>query len=231
MTLHNAAKRIARGPYFWVKGLVAKLRMPLGVEPLSYVWGFDRGLPLHRFYLEQFLSEFGADIRGHCLEFQNDDYTTRFGGKAVSQLDILHVDHSNPAATIVADLVQPNDIPSGSFDCIVCTHVLHVVLDLGPFVSEMHRILKSGGALLVAVPQVSMVDPDANEIWRFTPGGLAAILARAFGADQVLVRAYGNSLTAAGEIRGLVSDEFSRAQLRNHDERFAVEVCARAVKA
>ena len=44
------------------------------------------------------------------------------------------------------------------------------------------------------------------------------------------VRAYGNSLTAAGEIRGLVEDEFSRATLREHDPAFAVEVCGRAVK-
>ena len=35
--------------------------LSLRVEPLSYVWGLDRGLPLHRFYLEQFLSEFGVD--------------------------------------------------------------------------------------------------------------------------------------------------------------------------
>ena len=46
---------------------------------MSYLWGFDRGVPIHRHYVEQFLREFASDIRGHSLEFQDDSYTSRFG--------------------------------------------------------------------------------------------------------------------------------------------------------
>jgi len=222
-------KRVARGPYLFVKGIFAKLRMPWRVAPFSYKWGFDRGLPIHRYYLERFLGEFASDIRGRCLEFQDDDYTSRFGGDAVEQLDILHIDESNPNATIVADLTKPNAIPDASFDCIVCTHVLNAVRDLDAIVSDMYRILRPGGVLLVALPHVSMYSQSAGEIWRFTPGGLQTLLARSFG-DQVVVRAYGNSLAAAAEIRGMIADELSPRQLRVHDPRFAVEVCARAWK-
>jgi SAM-dependent methyltransferase len=209
----------------------ARVRLTLGVEPLSYVWGSDRGLSIYRYYLEQFLQQFSSDIRGHCLEFQNPGYTPRFGGAAIKKLDILHVDDSNPVATIVADLTKPNSIPSDRFDCVICTHVLHIIVELDKAVSELHRILRPGGVLLVAVPQVSMCDPDFHEIWRFTPEGLAVLLAKAFGKQNVLVRAYGNSLTAAGEIRGLVASEFKKPTLDYHDPRFAVEVCARACKA
>lgn len=229
--LLELGKRIAKGPYLVARRLVARIRMPLGVEPKSTAWGFDRGLPLHRYYLEQFLGECVTDIRGRCLEFLDDAYTTRLGGSAVTRLDIMHVDDSNPEATIVADLTGPNDVPADSFDCIVCTHVLNGVFELAPMVAGLHRILKPGGTLLVAVPHVSMNDPAANDIWRFTPHGLSSLLAGSFGAEQVMVRGYGNSLTAAGEIRGLVTDEFSRKQLQYHDPRFAVEICARAVKA
>ena len=44
------------------------------------------------------------------------------------------------------------------------------------------------------------------------------------------MRAYGNSLTAAGDLRALVADEFTKAELEYHDPRFAIIVCARAVK-
>ena len=84
--------------------------------------------------------------------------------------------------------------------------------------------------MLIAVPQVSMCDPGFHELWRFTAEGLAFMLAKAFGTGNVTVRAYGNSLTAAGEIRGLVAHEFSQATLEYHDPRFAIEVCARAYK-
>ena len=141
------------------------------IEPLSYLWGFDRGLPLNRYYIERFLEEFRGDIRGHCLEFQDSPYTRRYGGDAVTKLDILHIDDSQPQATIVADLTKPNDIPTGTFDCIICTQVLHVIFEVDKAVSELHRILKPGGVLLATVPHISMCDPGWHEIWRFTPEG------------------------------------------------------------
>jgi SAM-dependent methyltransferase len=180
--------------------------------------------------VDQFLTEFASDIRGHCLEFQKDHYTTRFGKSAVNKLDILHIDGSNPKATIVADLTKPNLIPSNQFDCIICTHVLHVILELEQVISELHRVLKPGGVLLVAVPHVAMFDPSSHDLWRFTPDGLGLMLAKSFSSKNVTVRAYGNSLTAAGQIRGLVAHEFTIAKLAYHDPRFAVEVCARAYK-
>ena len=65
-----------------------------------------------------------------CLEFGADWYTTRFGTSAVTKVDLLHIDDSNPLATVVADLTKPNDIPSDRFDCIVCTFVLHVIVQV-----------------------------------------------------------------------------------------------------
>ena len=209
---------------------VARFQMDFGVPALSDWWGTDRGLAIHRYYLEKFLAEFAPDIRGRCLEFQDPQYTPRFGGSRVTHLDILHMDESNPRATLVADLTKPNDLPGEAFDCVVCTHVLHTIFEAEKAVRGIHRILKPGGVLLAAVPQISMYGPDYGELWRFTPEGLRVLLSRVFGEDNVDWRAYGNSLTAAGEIRGLASHEFTKAELDQHDVRFAVEVCARAVK-
>jgi hypothetical protein len=228
--LRRSAKRIlARVRH--IKELArGRVRFGVGVRPLSECWGFDRGLPVHRHYLERFLGEFSADIHGHCLEFQDNGYTRRFGGSAVAVSDVLHIDDSNRAATIVADLTKPNDIASDRFDCIICTHVLHIIPGLERAINELYRILKPGGSLLVAVPHVSMCEPDFGELWRFTPQGLHSLLARAFRPENVTIRPYGNSLTAAAEIRGITAYELTQAELNHHDPRFAVEVCARAIK-
>ena len=207
-----------------------RIRLGVGVKALSYNWGNDRGFPIHRYYLELFLSEFAIDIRGHCLEFQRDQYTSQFGKTGVIKLDILHQDHSNPMATLVADLTKPNDLPSDSFDCIICTHVLQSIYDLKKAVCELHRMLKPEGVLLVGVPNVSMCGPEYNELWRFTSEGLQMLLSEVFKHENITMRAYGNSLTTAGDFRGLVTHEFSRKELNYHDFRFASEICAKAVK-
>ncbi|HZY58180.1 MAG TPA: methyltransferase domain-containing protein [Candidatus Binataceae bacterium] len=208
----------------------ARWRMANGVEPLSYEWGGDRGNALFAVYVGEFLTEFREDIRGHCLEFNNDAYTSAFGGSQVEKLDILHQDNSNPQATIWGDLTRENNLPSDTFDCIICTHVLHLIFEVWKAVPEIYRMLKPGGVLLVAVPQVSMCDPSWGECYRYTEEGLRRMLGLAFREGDVLVKAYGNSLISAGQIRGLTAEEFTPEEMNYHDPRFGVEVCARAVK-
>jgi len=234
--LPRPTRRVARQALSLLNAFTARVRLSIGTQPVSYLWGSDRGLAICRYYVDQFLQEFSSDISGHCLEFQTDEYTTRFGGSAVTKLDILHIDDSNPSATIVADLSKPNDIPSNCFDCIICTHVLHHVFELDKAVHELYRILKSGGILLVAVPQVGMCDPGIGrsrgllDLWRFSEKSLYLLLANVFGQENTMVRGYGNSLTAAGQIRGLAAHEFTKGELDFHDWRLSVEVCARGIK-
>lgn len=199
------------------------------VKPLSDGWP-SMSIVIHRYYLEQFLNEISQDIRGHCLEFQEDSYTSRFGGEKVAKIDILHKEEGRPNVTIVADLTKVNEIPSNTFDCIICTYTLHVVYEYRRMVSEMYRILKPNGVLLVAVPCITINYSQYHELWRFTPEGLNLLLSEYFGADSVEIRTYGNSLTAVGELRGLTLHEFSKEKLDQHDSRYSLVVCARARK-
>jgi SAM-dependent methyltransferase len=210
----------------------SRVKFATGVRPLSD-GPWDRGQPIYRDYLELFLHDASSVIRGRCLEFQDDTYTSRFGGDRVSTIDILHRDPGNPNATIVADLTTENGISGDSYDCIICTHVLHGVFDFEKMVAELHRILKPNGVLLVAVPHIVRWNPQSenfDEYWRFTEEGLRILLAKHFGAGNVMVRGYGNSLTAAGSLRGLVARDFTRAEVQYHDSRFAMELCASATK-
>src|SRR5262245_36452627 len=84
------------------------------LQPIDRDFGWKWGKVIDRYYIEQFLQESSADIRGHVLEVADNTYTVRFGGENVTRSDVLHRRADNPNATIVADLTQAEHIPSNS---------------------------------------------------------------------------------------------------------------------
>jgi SAM-dependent methyltransferase len=180
--------------------------------------------------VDRFFEAHAHRIRGRCLEFHDSGYVSRFGGGRPSRIDVLDLTADNPNATLVADLTKRNDIPSETFDCIVCVHVLHLVYEADAFTRELHRLLAPGGALLVAVPGTSMIDPNWTEFRRWTPLGIETLLGQFFRSADIHVESYGNSLAAAAEMRGLASDEIAPWELNAKDDIFPVEVGGLAVK-
>lgn len=215
----------------WTRQRLFFVKLLLGdINPLVNNWP-DRGQSIHRVYTEAYLEQHRGDIRGHCLEFQEATYLAKFGTGAVTQQDILHHNTENPLATIVADLTGVNDIPSNTFDCIICTYVLHLVPEVEAMVAELHRILKPGGVLLVAVPNITVHYDEFDEFWRFTGAGMRVLLGRSFGKQQVTTQSFGNAITAMRELYGLGASSCRSKLLTQQDPRYALAVCARAVKA
>ena len=122
------------------------------LTPISANWGFDRGLPVDRYYIERFLARCASDIRGRVLEIEDDMYTRRFGGERVTARDILHVNDENERATIVGDLAGADHIPSDRFDCVILTQTLHIIYDTRAVLQTLNRILRPGGVLLATFP-------------------------------------------------------------------------------
>jgi SAM-dependent methyltransferase len=210
------------------------LRLARG-QPVSQRWGWDRGRPIDRHYIEQFLSEHRADIHGRVLEVKSSDYARRFGAQ-VEQVDVLDIDGENPDATIVADLASGDGIPDAAFDCFVLTQTLQYVYDVRAAVRHAARLLVQGGVLLATVPGISRVSTvrpgiSPSDFWRFTPATCRELAAREFGDDHATVRAYGNALTSTAFVAGLAAEELAPAKLAEHDERFPLLIAFRAVKA
>jgi hypothetical protein len=91
------------------------------LTPISRAFGFERGQPVDRHYIEQFLAQHAADIHGRVLEIGDDHYMRHFGGDRVQQADVLDLPREDGQATIVADLQEADHIPGAAFDCIIFT--------------------------------------------------------------------------------------------------------------
>jgi SAM-dependent methyltransferase len=210
----------------------ARLGVLRRTRPLSDFWGFDRGTPVDRHYIESFLAEHRGDVRGRVLEVQDSGYTDRFGTGVVRQ-DVLDIDPKNPRATLVADLAAADGIPEDAFDCFILTQTLHLIYDVRSALGHARRLLRPGGVLLATVPAVSRVSRGAaaSDYWRFTPAAAGALFGEVFGPDRITVQSYGNVLTAVAFLSGMAREELSSRDLDSRDEHFPVIVGVRAVKA
>jgi SAM-dependent methyltransferase len=203
------------------------------VRPLSKHWGWDRGTPVDRYYIERFLEAHAADVHGRTLEVKDAGYTKRFD-RGVTRADILDLDPQNPHATIVADLCVGEGIPEGEFDCFILTQTLQYVYDVHAAVVQCHQLLKPGGVVLATVPTLSRISPDDGlewDYWRFTAASCRRLFGEVFGAQHVSVRTYGNSLTGVASLRGAAYQEIPRGKLDVHDPYFPLLVSVRAVRA
>jgi hypothetical protein len=203
-------------------------------EPVSRVFGFDRGVPVDRYYIEAFLELHKSDIAGRVLEVAEATYTRRYGGNRVVYSDVLHAVPGNAEATIIGDLASGKGIPCSSFDCLVLTQTLPFIFDLTGAIRHAWDALKPRGVLLATmagISQVSRYDADRwGDYWRLTEQSARRLFEDQFGQGSVTVRAYGNVLVACAFLQGLAVHELKRSELDYFDPDYPVVITVRAVR-
>jgi SAM-dependent methyltransferase len=252
----NASRRAPHG----LKARSRRVWPPVGtvrfgslhrLQPIDRWFGWSRGTPIDRYYIEKFLERQAGqedyligDIQGRVMEVGDDKYTRRFGNVhegpgeppagAVTSLDVLQGDDSNPIATLVGDLATGEGIPSDAFDCVICTQTLLLIYDVKGAIEALHRSLQPGGVALVTVPGISRVcRPDADifgDYWRFTTHSARRLFEEVFPAENVSVETFGNAHVSAAFLYGLCVEDVRREALELNDPDFELVVAIRAVK-
>jgi glycosyltransferase involved in cell wall biosynthesis len=203
------------------------------IRPISREYGYDRGRPIDRYYIEGFLARHAADIRGRVLEIGDAAYTRQFGGDRITTSDVFHVDEDNLGATIVGDLTAADHVPTGAFDCFILTQTLQLIFDVPAALRTAYRILKPGGVLLATVPGISQISNDewgASWYWAFTTLSARSLFEQAFPKANIEVTAHGNVLAATAFLQGLATEELTERELDHSDREYEMLITIRAVK-
>jgi glycosyltransferase involved in cell wall biosynthesis/SAM-dependent methyltransferase len=201
--------------------------------PFSTQFGYDRGGPVDRYYIENFLKKEADHIKGRCLEIGDNEYSLLYGGTKLTQSDILHIDKTNTKATFIGDLSNAPQLPDNAFDSIVLTQTLHLIYDFKGALATCYRILKPGGVLLLTSPGITPIDHGEWKktwFWSFTDKALIKLTEETFPGSSIEVKTFGNVHVASAFLYGMGVTEILVEKLDYSDPHFQVIITVKAIK-
>ena len=189
--------------------------------PFSATYGFDRGTPIDRYYLNQFLNLHRDRISGAVLEVQTDGYTERFGA-GVTRADTFDiVPLFDP--TYLCDFAHCDAaIPSRAYDCLLLPNTLPHLRELDRALAQAARVVRPGGTILASAAGLLPLTRDVPEYWRLSPDGWRERLSSAWPGAAIDVAGHGNCLASVAAQLGLAVEELTAAELDVQDPRYPV---------
>ena len=210
-----------------VFGLYKKVEFhdPVRTQPVSRLFGIDRGMPVDRYYIEKFLAANSHDIRGCILEIAEDTYARKFAdliSRETTVFETLHVDGSGKPSTITGDLAKPDSLPGNRYDCFICTQTYNFIYEVRQAIAGTYKLLKNDGIVLAtvaAISQVSRYDMDRwGDYWRFTDQSALKLFEDVFGEGHVEVVTFGNVLAATALLQGLAVEDLPDRKLLDEND-------------
>jgi SAM-dependent methyltransferase len=192
------------------------------VTPISATYGFERGTPVDRYYVDRFFTAHRDVIRGRVLEIQTRDHIRRYGTDVIAA-DTLDI---NPAfqPTYCCDLAHADAVLSGSYDCFLLPNTLCFLRDLDGALREARRIVRPGGAILATVPGFVPLTPDVKDYWHASADGWRVVADRVWNDCETTIDTHGNCLAAAAAMYGITVEELTARELDVNDPRYPVLV-------
>lgn len=194
------------------------------VKPITNDFGFSRGIPIDRYYIEKFLQNHKDAIKGNLLEVSGDDYIRKYGqegstcsilqfteNKAAENKNILSTGGGGERSFVYADLTRLDSFEHDAFDCFVCTQTFNFIYDIKRAIEGAYAILREGGTLLATVSgisQISRYDMDRwGDYWRLTDLSAKKMFGEVFGQSNVSVEIFGNALASVLLLQGLSQED------------------------
>ncbi len=200
-------------------------------QPVSRVFGLDRGKAIDRYYVDAFLSKECAAILNSrmvtkTLEVGEKTYSKQYFPSDERRLirhDVLRFDQGQ-------DLTRVETLNQNEYDAFICTQVLNFIYNVEAAIRGTYELLNQGGVLLATVAgnisQVSRYDMDRwGHFWGFTYEGIRRLTAGVFGEENVKVYPFGNALAATAFIQGMAQEDLpDLGKLDEIDEDYAIVI-------
>ncbi len=137
---------------------------------MAYIYNISRVL------MQEQIKKMGPYIKGKVLDAGSGSYSRYshlFSAESVVRLDMVEGKNVD-----VVGNVEQMPFSDGEFDSILSTQVLEHVEYPEKAVAEMFRVLKTGGHVLITVPQWNELHEEPHDFWRYTRFGLESLFGR-----------------------------------------------------
>lgn len=189
---------------------------------ISNDFGFQRGKPIDRVYIENFISQHVEKISGVCLEFGDTSYIDLFGKSVTEKYSFNYSNEpSEQNNNIMGDLTKLDTLSIDSFDCILCINVLNFIYDLPVAAEGLKKLLKPNGKIIITIAgvasHISRYDMDRwGDYWRFTDKSAAKLFKEA-GFHIEKIQTYGNPYACSAQINGYSMEDLSKEKVVKSD--------------
>jgi len=187
------------------------------VRPFSTCFGWDRGTPIDRYYVDRFFDQHREFITGDVLEIQQSVYTQRYG----HHLRTMHSFDIDPrfGATFTCDLAHCEDVlPSQTYDCVLMPCTLSLLREIKPCLRNALRAVKPGGVILANGAGLIPFDGADTDFWHCSPEGWRHLTRSVWPDCEIVVEGHGNCLAVVAANLGLSAEELTAEELDCSDE-------------
>lgn len=142
---------------------------------------FSVSYSFRRFLIDQDLKEVSHQLDGRVLDLGGKKIKKRgdFGPplaqvKSWTYLNLSHTEGADLVAT-----AESIPLKSNSIDWVICTEVIEFINDPRQMLSEVNRVLKSGGKVFLTAPFLYRIHGSPYDLQRFTDEKLKNLFDRA----------------------------------------------------
>lgn len=187
--------------------------------PFCNNYGFTRGTPIDRYYLDQFIAEIRDEVNGDTLEIGGrKENRHRYGLRHVISYKVIDV-IGGRSVDIVADAHDVTACSANSFDSILLFNVLEHCERPWVIASNLSTWLRPGGKVYCMVPVVQRIHGDPKDYWRILPDSLEFL----FRDYHILKKGtYGNLMTSVAALSGIAMEELDLDELSPKNPQYPV---------
>lgn len=211
--------RDALRSFFGSKYQIINAVSNMDVNPVSRQFGTERGTPVDRYYISDFLKNNRKYITGKVLEIEDAKYTHLYGTNYTSI--VMDVSSSKPWVNFNANLETGEGIEDSVADCFILTQTLMYIYDLNRAAESIYRLLKPGGIVLITCSGISQNSVRCMDNYGCYFNFNASVFDKLFGDksryDVLESGSYGNVKTVAAHLIGLCQEDLDEADFRYND--------------